>query len=341
MEMDCIRTQATVSALHDSEHVTEETAEAAREHLADCEQCRTFEDDLEALQAIPVPTAPPELIGRVMVDIAALASERSEEQKAAEISGRQPAEPASAEPNESRSTWFTGKARWGAYGALATAAAGVVLVVALSARGPTPQSVPARETVAAGASADNTFSGQEPAQTNPAVPAPTPAPARAPDYLVFKEHVYSPGSLLTDSAVASPTIGTVTTAFNGAGAPRQVTVLRSPLTDGSIVVPGPDGSRIYEPVVRTFTGLEYQLAAGNTIERFGEWPELPARFQVPTSPDGFPTFVISGGDALGVQTYKAKGVPQSQGFAIAPGTRGTDPAASNPNWTWWEPMQTS
>jgi hypothetical protein len=88
-----------------------------------------------------------------------------------------------------------------------------------------------------------------------------------------------------------------------------------------------------------FTSVKYQLAAGNTIGRFGEWPELPTRFQVPTSPDGFPTFVIAGGDALGVQTYTAKGVPQSQGFAIAPGTPGTDPAASNPNWTWWEPMQ--
>ena len=45
-----------------------------------------------------------------------------------------------------------------------------------------------------------------------------------------------------------------------------------------------------------------------------------------------------GRDALGVQTYTATGVPQTQGFAIAPGTPATDPAGSNPNWTWWEPM---
>jgi hypothetical protein len=88
-----------------------------------------------------------------------------------------------------------------------------------------------------------------------------------------------------------------------------------------------------------FTSVRYQLAAGNAIERFGEWPQLPVRFQAPASPDGSPTFVIASGDALGVQTYTAKGVPQTQGFAVAPGTPGADPAASNPNWTWWEPMQ--
>ncbi len=338
MEMDCIRTQASVSALHDGEHVTDENAEAARDHLTECEQCRTFEDDLEALQALPVPAAPPELIGRVMVAIASLAAERAEEQKTATLSEQQPAGPTDVEPSEPRFAWLNGKVRWGAYGALATAAVAVVVVVALSGRVPAPQTAGVSETAATGAP-DLTFSGKAPAGAAPAVPAPTPAPARAPDYLLFRDHVYSPGSLLADSTVATPSIGTVTTAFNRASAPEQISALRSPLTDGSIVVPGPDGARLYEPVVRMFTSVRYQLAAGNVIQRFGEWPELPVRFQAPTSPDGSPTFVIAGVDALGVQTYTAKGVPQSQGFAVAPGTPGTDPAASNPNWTWWEPIQ--
>jgi hypothetical protein len=338
MEMDCIRTQATLSALHDSEHVTEENTEAARLHCDECEQCRKFEADLEALDALPVPTAPPELVGRIMVDIAALAAERAEEQKAI-LPDQQPAETAETEPSAPRFAWFTGKARWGAYGALATAVAAVVLIGVFVSRAPAPRTADVRETVATGAAADLTFSGNAATQSSPAAAAPTPAPARAPDYVVFRNHVYAPGSLLADSAVATPAIGTVTTAFSGAGAPARVTVYRSPLTDGSIVVPGPDGSRLYTPVVRMFTSVRYQLAAGNAIERFGEWPQLPVRFQAPASPDGSPTFVIASGDALGVQTYTAKGVPQTQGFAVAPGTPGADPAASNPNWTWWEPMQ--
>jgi hypothetical protein len=172
----------------------------------------------------------------------------------------------------------------------------------------------------------------------PAAPAPKPAPAHAPDYLTFRARVYAPGSLLADSTAATQSVGTVSTAFGGAGSPTQVTAYRSPLTDGSIVVQGPDGSRLYEPVTRMFSSVKYQLVAGNAVERFGVWPQLPTRFQAPTSPDGSPTFAAAGGDGLGVQTYAAKGVSQTQGFAIAPGTPGTDPAASNPNWTWWEPL---
>jgi negative regulator of sigma E activity len=337
MEMDCIRTQATISALHDSEQVTDESAEAARVHCDECEQCRAFESDLQVLQSLPLPMAPPELAGRVMVAVAALAAERAEEHKAV-LADERSTETGEPEPS-ARFAWFTGRPRWGAYGALATAVAAVALVAVFISRAPAPQTGGIRETVTTATAPDLALSGQAPAQTAPAAPAPTPAPARAPDYLVYRSRVYVLGSLLADSTVATPSIGTVTTAFNGAGAPAQVSAYRSPLTDGSIVVRDPDGTRLYEPVVRKFMGVTYQLVAGNAVERFGVWPELPARFQAPALPDGSPTFVAAGGDALAVITYTARGVPQSQGFAIAPGTPGTDPAASNPNWTWWEPMQ--
>jgi hypothetical protein len=79
------------------------------------------------------------------------------------------------------------------------------------------------------------------------------------------------------------------------------------------------------------------LTSGAVIDSFGVWPVLPTRFPTPTTADGTPTFVAAGTDALGVKVYAAAGRPVSEGFAVAPGTAATDPAAGNPGWTWWAP----
>jgi len=171
-----------------------------------------------------------------------------------------------------------------------------------------------------------------------AAPAPV-APSKAPDYLLFRGVVFSPGALLADSNSATPTIGTVSTAFASTGGPQQATVFRSPLSDGSIVVQGPDGLRVYAPVIRMFSSVRYQLTSGSTIDRFGVWPTLPTRFPTPSGADGSPSFVTSGVDALGVSIYAASGRPVSEGFAVAPGTSTSDPAGGNPNWTWWSPVR--
>lgn len=338
MEMDCLRTQATVSALHDGEHVTEENAEAARVHVAKCGPCREFEADLGQLGVLPSPQAPADMIDRVMAAVSAIAADRVADDQAVPPEAEQ--EPLDDEPATPRFAWFTGRARWGAYAAMASAAAVIVLVAFISTRGPsTPASVE-RQTAATGSgAADLTYSA--PKATDGiagSAAAPTPAPARAPDYVAFKGRVYAPGALLADSTPATQSIGAVSTAFGGAGAPTDAAAYRSPITDGSVVIAGPDGRRIYSPVVRMFSSVKYQMVAGNALDRFGTWPELPTRFATPTSPDGSPTFVSAGGDALGVQTFTASGVAQTQGFAVAPGTPSSDPAGSNPNWTWWEPL---
>jgi len=337
VEMECLRVQATLSAIHDHEHVTEEHAEAAREHLAECEQCGSFDADLGALAHLPAPAAPADLVDRVMVAVAAIAAEQVDDEP--EVVAEELPEIPDDTPEPPRFAWFAGRARMGIYGAMATAAAALVLVAFIVTRGPAVQTPNESRTAATGTgAADLTFSGQEKSESAAAVPAPTPAPARAPDYLTYKSRVYSPGALLADSSAATQSIGTVSTAFGGASGATQVPAYRSPITDGSIVVAGPDGARIYAPVVRMFNSVKYQMIAGNALDRFGVWPELPSRFPAPTSTDGSPTFAPAGGDALGVQTYTARGVPQTQGFAVAPGTPATDPAGSNPNWTWWEPL---
>jgi len=337
MEMDCIRTQATLSAVHDKEHVTDENAEVARAHCAECGQCRAFAANLVALDALPAPLAPSDLADRVMVAVSAIAAEQSAGQQAVLPEDSNTAS-ADTRPSSQRFEWFVGRNRWKGFGALAAAAAAVVVIAVVVSRAPAPQTAGIQTPSPEAAAPNLTFSNDASGKSAASAPAATPAPARAPDYLTYKARVYAPGSLLAGSTAATEPLGTVTTAFAGAGASTPVQAYRSPLADGSIVVPGPDGSRLYVPVARIFSSVRYQLVAGNAVDRFGLWPELPGRFPVPTSPDGSPTFTMAGGDMLGVQTYTAAGVPQSQGFAIAPGTPSTDPAGSNPNWTWWEPL---
>jgi len=338
MEMECLRTQATVSAMHDGEHVTDENAEAARAHIAECGPCRSFEADLDRLADLSGPAAPDGLVDRVMVAVAAIAAERVADEQVSAVAEM----PAilKEEPASPRFTWFTERTRLGVYGAMAVAASVLVLVAMLSLRGPgTPPATESSTATNSAGSADLTFSGKTATAPVTAAPAPTPAPASAPDYVTFKERVYAPSALLADSTVATPSLGTVSTAFASAASPSQVPAYRSPVADGSIVIKGPDGARVYVPVFRMFNSTKYQMVAGNAVDRFGTWPELPSRFPAPSSPNGSPTFTAAGSDALGVRIYTARDVPQAQGFAIAPGTPGTDPAASNPNWTWWEPLQ--
>jgi hypothetical protein len=95
--------------------------------------------------------------------------------------------------------------------------------------------------------------------------------------------------------------------------------------------------RLYSPVVRLLSSVRYQLTSGKPIDSFGVWPVLPTRFPVPANADGTPSFVAAGSDALGAKVYAATGRPVTEGFALGPGTATSDPAAGNPNWTWWAP----
>jgi hypothetical protein len=373
--MTCIDAQAILSAAHDGEAVPAADLAAAHEHCTGCAECSAFEAGLRYLDLLPVPPAPEGLIDRVMATIAPLSEEREAlrlleaeraeaESASSELPVPETAAPAAdgdaSLPTETpsltampaptpaqsfldRFPWFVGPVRWATYGAAAAlAASALIAFVVVGTQG---GSSPAR-TAAAGSQSqaplDLTFSGQgSTSAAPPAAAAPTPVPASAPDYVVYKDFVYTPGALLADSASATPTIGTLLTAFATPGAPQSVTVYRSPLTDGSIVLKGPDGLRLFTPVTRMVASVKYQLTTGKPIDRFGVWPVLPDRFPVPANPAGTPTFVASGTDSLGVTVYSATGRPVTEGFAIAPGSQTSDPAAGNPNWTWWSPAPTT
>ena len=363
--MNCLEAQALLSASHDGEMIDAAELKAAKAHCKQCPECSAFADGLRYLDALPVATAPEGLVERVMEAVAPLAAVRDEirniEADREQVDGlgielpapdgepgtddgppvvTAPVAPATPSPLGGL-TWFVGPVRWATFGAAAAlAASALIAFIVIGGSNAAPSGT---ETAATGGSApiDLTYgaAANKDAGT-PAAAAPTvvnPAPAQAPDYVLYKGFVYQPGSLLADSSTATPTIGTLSTAFASAGAPSAVTVFRSPLTDGSIVVASPDGMRLFTPVIRMVSSVRYQLTSGKSIDRFGTWPALPDRFVTPTDANGTPSFVRSGTDASGATLFAAVGHTTSDGFAVAPGTSTSDPAGGNPSWTWWLP----
>jgi hypothetical protein len=354
--MNCLEAQATISAAHDGEIVSEASLVVARAHCDECEECTAFAEGLRALDTVPVPRAPKGLVERVMDAVTPLAADREAARTLEAARGEMadagvevllpdaqaldvPALPESSTTSSfaRRFEWFQGPAKWASLGAAAAlAATALVAFVVIGVGGGRSGTPTASTSSGAGTGVTNSQTNQRGAAAAAAL-APVTAPAQAPDYVLFNGFVYSPGALLTDSSNATPTIGTLTTAFASGGAAEPATVYRSPLTDGSIVVQGPDGMRLYSPVLRYLASVKYQLTSGNAVASFGVWPTLPTRFPVPTAANGTPTFVAAGTDALGVRVYAAAGRALTEGFAVARGTPTSDPAAGNPNWTWWAP----
>jgi hypothetical protein len=354
-----LEAQAFLSAAHDGEFVSEFELTAARAHCDDCQDCTAFAAGLTGLDAMPVTTAPDGLVERVLAALAPLQAERAEallllaEREEADSAGLELpvpeetvaleewtpiAETAPAPTFPSRFEWFQGPTKWAALGAAAAFAATALVafvVVGIGGSGASPKSAP----VTAGSAESQQYYGnldQGTAAAAPTAMTGNPVPAQAPDYVLYKDFVYSPLAP-TDSASATPTLGTLSTAFATGGGPQNATVYRSPIRDGSIIVKAPDGYFLYTPVVRTLASVRYQLTSGKPLEKFGVWPALPGRFAIPAAPDGTPSFVAAGKDALSVPVFAAAGRPVTEGFAVAPGTAASDPAGGNPSWTWWAP----
>lgn len=356
--MDCLEAQALLSAAHDGELIEPADLAAAREHCAECPDCRAFAQGLERLEALPTPAAPPETIDAILGQVAELAAARAEADltfaaaaeaaaadavtEAADLDHEGAAAPAVAPVPQTASVnppfaWFTDSVKWASIGALgAVAVTALIAFVLVSTAGTRAPQTAESSTTSGGA--DFTFSNSSKSATVTAAAPQTQTRATAPDYVAYKNLVYGPGALLADSREATPQVGTISTAFASGGAAAPAPVYGSPLADGSIVVKGPDGYRLYTPVVRLLASRRFQLEAGNSIDRFGVWPTLPARFSAPTGANGSPTFGPAGQDSLGVNVFVPSGQSASAGFAVAPGTGASDPAQGNPNWTWWTPV---
>lgn len=343
--MDCVEVQAVLSARHDREQVTESELAAAREHCPTCPTCAAFASATERIDAAQHTELPDGLLERIMAAVSAEATARPERAEASGDGRPASAGAAAVHARVKRFASWSARARWLSTAAVLTAAAAlvVVAVVVTQVRGPesastgssasqtasAPRASTAEGSGAAGGVAKNGYSDMKAA-----------TPATAPSYISFQGAVFAVGAAVTDtSAVDTTVLGTVLSAFASAtDTPASAAVFKSPAADESIVVRTPQGLQSFAPVVRSVNGVRYQLQAGAPLDRYGVWPTLPSGFASPTAPDGSPTFARASVDANGVTVYALSGFTIARGLAVAPNTSASDPAAGDPNWTWWTPL---
>lgn len=351
--MDCRRAQDALASLRDGCEADAETS-AAFEHAVSCPECASFSSALGALAAIPPPTAPRDLADRIShaVSVAAEA-DLVDENAASALAAALTPPPGPSAPvlktditGESILTaqvsglppWLTRTRLWATTGAITLAAAGIVVAVIVSGQtaDQTELSVIAQEGLRAGIGAADQSGA--PAVAAPGVVAPV-TPAKTPDYVAYKTFAYAAGAAVDVVPSQATTVATIQTALRG-GTVRTVSVLQAPGSVRDIILALPDGGyQTFTVVTRSLGNRTFQLHSGPVLDRFGTWPTLPQGYTQPPDADGSPYYRAAGTDSLGVPVYVRIGQTPDLGFGIAPGTPATDPAAGNPNWTWWSPDQ--
>lgn len=341
--MDCRESQALLSAIHDGDPVPADKRTQAKRHCKTCGECAAFVAALARLDAFSPAAPPAELPDIIMDAVREAAKPQPEPEPPMEA-------PARATSPLSRRIRWTPATAW-LVGTSVTAAAAVLVAVSigvLGSRSPVRpivdgsanlQQLNAPRELSTGAATGTSGGSASPGAHQSTTGA---TAVSVPNYIAFQDYVYLAGSMLAPGSAATPVIGETSSSFDvKGGAATQATVYRSPLTDGSIVLArGGASKQLFTPVTRTYNGQTFQLVAGVAIPSYGTWPQLPPRFTEPTASNGAPAFIQAGADASGVALYIPSGADIMQGFAVAPGTASTDPAAGDPHWTWWAPLTT-
>lgn len=343
--MDCDEARRLLSGAQDREPLHDATAASVAAHCRSCPECARYDAQLGMLDELSSPKAPDELTDRVLALVALEAQADAQRRLTAASTAALPAKgaaPATSEPASASGRFaaflerLSGPRLLVATGAVTMVAFALAGALALQMRG-TPGTVDATYQEAARA-------GGAPAAAAPTTPAPKglassgEAPGRAPDYVSWQGAVYAVAPSSPASGSALTTAGVLTSALGGA-TPVSLPVLRAGTGDTSIYIVAPGGvvSRC-DPVTRLRKGVSFQLRAEQGLARFGLWPDLPANLTRPTSANGSPAFTPAGTDDAGVPIFVRIGDAADRGFAVAPGTSRGDPAAGNPNWTWWAPV---
>jgi hypothetical protein len=338
--MDCLRARQIVSEAFDAGvDATPEAAEA-REHCRDCAECRAFVEGLERMAAVPAPKAPPELVESIVER-----GRKMAEAGVQRVGGVAAQEPGAPKPRPRDASWWIPRV-----GAVAAALAAAVFAIALSVEGFRMLESTPRATLTGPNAAPTIVTAPQPGTAaevagsgNPTVTAGgettgTQA-AETPRYVAYAGMAYAwLGGRQPDSGTIVPA-GTLSSSLDATGSPISYDVWRAK-TDTEVILISPDGTDYiaFRRVVRTLAGAHFGLAAA-TIPAYGDWPGLPSNLSTPTASDGSPTFVAAGKDDTGLEVYTQPGASPASGFAIAPGSSPNDPAAGNPNWTWWVPIR--
>lgn len=337
--MECLQATEIISAAHDGPVPADALAEA-QAHCRICSECAAFRDLLARIDRAPAPRAPEELVARLLALAARSASLTSHGRE--EVGGAAESAPSSPAAPLRRRTHI---ARWSPRVA-AYAAAAAVLLVAIGVTTATllgPQA--ARETSMKddaglrGGQAPLAPPSSEGAKEERAAAADYGYGAPAPAYIALEGGVWR----LHGPAEAEPsdltTAGAVVSSLGEEGSPATFWAFATAASPDTLYIRAADATYLaFVRVTRTLGRQPYQLQAGGPLLRFGEWPTLPERFPAPTDADGGPTFRFFATDDLGVKVYVPLAGGPDDGIAVPPNTPPDDPAAGNPNWTWWEPV---
>lgn len=349
--MDCLQAREIMSEAFDRGVAEVPQADEAREHCRQCAECATFAAGLTSLQRSPGPKAPDQLVETILErarKIAEIAKSEgagaatgspagAEAADAPGAAGSWTPDAAVAPRREPHDKWWWG---WRIAGGL-TAAAVVLFALAIAFQG--FRSIGARGGESASAPA---ILGGVPGANGPAASAPattsadTAGRAGAARYVSYNGQAFVLLGVRDPNAGSLNSAGALTSSLDTSDTPKQYGVWQSKDDlDLIFVQPSPDatGYLAFRRVVRTLGGRQFALSAEGRPTGYDQWPTLPSTFTTPTASDGSPTFVAAGKDDSGLTAYAPQGASPDAGFAIAPATDVTDPAAGNPYWTWWVP----
>ncbi len=347
--MDCLRAMELLSEAHDSGETAVAGIEEAREHCESCADCAAFASGLAILDRIPVPVARVDVLDRILGRVDA---ERVR-------LGSRTALP-HAKAREAPAVRVRQKGWWIPRLTAAAAAVAVIAGVALVTRAgiititspPGGDGFSAEKAAVQDTGAESLASplpegrmldseagglGTSLSATESAI---APSFAGGPAYVVVDGIVHALGGAQQVDAGDLSESGRTETALGGQGATRARPVYaRKDVPDRIYLYDDTGGLLEFRLVTRSIKGVRHVLRS-DPVFRFGLWPQLPSGYPAPAAADGSPTFAADGQDELGVTVYSPIGGPPGTGYAIAPGTSAADPAAGNPNWTFWAPVRT-
>ena len=363
--MDCIEAQSTISAALDRSPVDGAILEEVKAHCKTCPNCGAFVRALSAAKRSPLPEPPEDLPDRIMAAVRAeaqsnLLSHRTAAEKTTASEEAAASTPASRPegiatrglalilaPTSRRQLLI-----WGSAAAVLLVLAGVATVNGVRQITGVDSSTSNMLAVGSAGSAGGPSSASPEVAGDAAKTATGPAAdAGATPGSGTSNHTASSFSFVTISGtvyrLSGPAtvtkdqlkqIGTANTTMATNGQPKDRTVFAG--ADPARVFLEDDAGKLYafDRVVRVFRSITYQQQA-SAIPLFGTWPSLPAQITAPASADGSPIFVEEGTDGAGVKIYRLAVSSASLGIGVAPGTAAGDPAAGNPNWTWWAPIR--
>jgi hypothetical protein len=360
--MDCIQAQALISEAVDGNPVDAAALEAAKAHCRECEQCGRYVRALSAVRRAAAPAPPADLPDRIMAAVRAEAAAAEREARAAEAALTTETESSGTASDESPQDAAVpailttrlsvgGKLDRRQLIAWGSAAAVLLVVVGVSAAlgimrlmagtSSTTASIEAAQApaVESAAKSGSSYGAADSAAPAAGGSAATDAEVSPGLYVAYKESIYVLASADVPPADQLTTVGQTQVTFNAAQPPSTRDVKQG--ADKTLIYIDDDSHQPqpFQLVKRVYLNVDYLLRSAD-LAGYGTWPTLPSAIPKPVPEnnlEGTPAFELDGQDASGTPVYHRLGTDRRNGIAIPPGTAASDPAAGNPNWTWWVP----